>query len=315
MMNSDEIFDSVEDLFDVDGDDGYQTEADDATEDDVTEPETVEEPTEDDDQEAEQEAQDEPESGDTSGEATDKEADKGGAEGKDGADKPISEQKFTIKVNKESREVSLQEMTELAQKGADYDRTKGQLETERENNRSMQAELDKQRPILEILELAAEQSDMSVEQLLENVHVGLLKGKGMTEAEARAEIRAARAEKQVKTMTEQQPKKSETPAVDEGAARAQREIAEFQQNFPGIQLTDELVNKLVPDVQKGMSLTNAYLKMENARKDAEIEELKRQQAANAQNKKNRTKTPGSMRDSGGGRTTDLADIFEKELFK
>lgn len=301
-VNYDEFFGAF------DGDDGYQTDTAEETEDTGVGNEDTD-PTGDDSEEMEQEAQDEPESGDTSGEATDKEADKGGAEGKDGADKSISEQKFTIKVNKESREVSLQEMTELAQKGADYDRTKGQLETERENNRSMQAELDKQRPILEILELAAEQSDMSVEQLLENVHVGLLKGKGMTEAEARAEIRAAKAEKQVKTMTEQQPKKAETPAVDEGAARAQREIAEFQQNFPGIQLTDELVNKLVPDVQKGMSLTNAYLKMENARKDAEIEELKRQQAANAQNKKNRTKTPGSMRDSGGQKTRTAEDDF------
>ena len=160
--------------------------------------------------------------------------------------------------------------------------------------------------------MAAEQGSMSVEQLLENVHVNLLVGKeGMTEKEARAEIRAAKAEKKAEALSEKQEKRSSAEAEPDG--RAEREIAEFARNFPGVQLSDEQIEKMKPDVQSGMSMTNAYLKMENARLAAELDaqkqERERQQAAAAQNKKNRAKAPGSQRDSGGQRTKDAFDDF------
>ena len=65
------------------------------------------------------EAQDEPDSGETTGEVTNQEAEEVAEEGKPEPENPAAEQKFTIKVNKETREVGLQEITELAQKGAD----------------------------------------------------------------------------------------------------------------------------------------------------------------------------------------------------
>ena len=59
-----------------------------------------------------------------------------GAEGEAEADKPIPEQKFTIKVNKEIKEVSYEDAPAWIQKGMDYDRVKNQLETSRENERT-----------------------------------------------------------------------------------------------------------------------------------------------------------------------------------
>lgn len=291
------------------GDDSYQSD----TVEETAETEPTEETASDGGEEATEETQDAPESAETADEVTDGEAEEDGAEGAPEDDGGTPEQKFTIKVNKEEREVDLQEMTELAQKGADYDRVKGQLETERQNTQTLQAELDKQKPLMEILELAAEQGGMSIEQLLENVHIGLLKGKGMSDAEAKAEIRAARAEKQVKTMTEQQTQKQATE--DEQAQRAQREIAEFARNFPDVPLSEELVGKLASDVQAGMSLTAAYLKMENTRLREEAAQReaqqKMQQEAAAQNKRNRARAPGSQRDSGGQQTKSDFDDFAK----
>ena len=148
-------------------------------------------------EESSHETQGEPDSGETTGEATNQEAEEAAAEGKPEPENPASEQKFTIKVNKETREVGLQEITELAQKGADYDRTKSQLETSRQNEQALQAELDKQKPYMEVLTAASEAAGIPVDKFIEQVQVNLLMGQGMTEKEAKAEIRALRAEQQV----------------------------------------------------------------------------------------------------------------------
>jgi hypothetical protein len=56
-------------------------------------------------------------------------------------------------------------------------------------------------------------------------------------------------------------------------------------------------------------MTAAYLKMENARLKAEAEAQKQKDAAAAQSKKNRSKAPGSQRDSGGQRVKSAEDDF------
>lgn len=224
------------------------------------------------------------------------------------ADKPVETQKFTIKVNKGTREVELPEMTELAQKGADYDRVKGQLETSRTNEANLQKTVDEQSPIMEVLQLAAKDAGVDVAELVDSIHVGLLKGKGMTEAEARAEIRAAKAEKAVNDL-KNKPAQEEKPETDSNQERAKREIAEFQTAFPGVQLNQETLDKLAPDVQNGMTLTSAYLKMENARLTAELAEQKRALEAEKQNQKNRRQAAPGQNDSGGGREKDAFEDF------
>lgn len=240
---------------------------------------------------------------------TDDEAEKDAEDSKEEPGQPDPNQKFTIKVNKETREVSLTEMTELAQKGADYDRVKGQLDTIRQNEQALQTQVNEQKPFMDFLEMAAEQSGISREQLVESLHINLLKSRGMTEAEARAEIRAATAEKQVKDLTAQQAEADKKPAAEDPQARMQRDIEEFRKEFPGVELTTDQIRKMGPDIRNGMSMVTAYRNMRNAEKDAEIAELKRQLEAEKQNKKNRAKTPGSQRDSGGQRTKDAFDGF------
>ena len=87
-------------------------------------------------------------------EGEDKGNDKDGAEG---SQKPDSEpaQTYTLKVNKEERNVSLEEMTALAQKGADYDRVKGQVEERESTISDLQGKLDKQQAILDVLQMIA----------------------------------------------------------------------------------------------------------------------------------------------------------------
>ena len=304
-MENDISYDAFFDAFDgTETGDGNQTDGIEYT----GEVENQDDTQQDTGEESDYEAQDEPDSGETTGEVMNQKAEEVAEEGKPEPENPASEQKFTMKVNKETREVGLQEITELAQKGADYDRTKSQLETSRQNEQVLQAELDKQKPYMEVLTAASEAAGIPVDKFIEQVQVNLLMGQGMTEKEAKAEIRALRAEQQIKAMTEQKPKEQE-PEKDGGSDRAQTEIAEFAKNFPDVHLTEEQVNKLMPDVQAGMSLTNAYLKMENARLAAELAEKQHKDAADEQNRKNRAKAVGSQRDSGAKRQRTAEDAF------
>ena len=287
------------------GEDGNQTDAAETdTEEVATETSEVEE------EEQSSEAADDSDSGETNDNVNIQEAEEVTAEGDEEAEKPVSEQKFVVKVNKETREVSYQDAPAWIQKGMDYDRVKGQLENEQKLGQELQTKLDDQKPIMEVLELAAESSNMSIPDLLEHVHLSMLMSKGMTEKEAKAELRALKAEKQVKTNAEKAaPAKEDTTPSTSEDNRAQREVEEFMRNFPGVSLTDEQIQKMKPDVQNGLSMTAAYLKMENARLKAEAEAQKQKDAAAAQSKKNRSKAPGSQRDSGGQRVKSAEDDF------
>ena len=230
-----------------------------------------------------------------------------GAEGQDGADKGTAEQKFTIKVNKESREVNLSEMTELAQKGADYDRVKGQLTEARQESDRLRGEIEKNRSLLEILEIISEETKIPMEQLGDQLYMNLRKSGGSSDAEAASALENAKLKRENAQL--KAAKAQETSAKEDSQARAEREIAEFHKEYPGVELTQELCEKLMGDVQGGATLTNAYRKMLAAEKDAQIAELQRQLAAEKQNKKNRVSSPGSQKDSGGKRQKSEFDDF------
>lgn len=286
---------------DVDTDDSAVTETDDESQ----EPDTDDE-TEPDDGEIEE---------DNEGDDAD-ESDDDDAEGEDGADGNTNDdQTFTIKVNKEERKVTREEMTALAQKGADYDRVKEQNAQLRQSNTDLQTKLDgmaAQQGALDILGIIAEKSGSNLEQLAEALYVNFRKGAGASEDVAREELKTAKLEKELNTFKAQQTQKQKQE--DDAEARAQRDMEEFNREYPDVELTEELVNNLVPDIQKGMTLSAAYRKYEKAQDSARIAELERQLAARKQNDKNKRQSPGSQQDSGGRRTKSDYEEFEKALF-
>lgn len=214
---------------------------------------------------------------------------------------------FVLRVNKEERTVNREEVISLAQKGADYDRVKGQLAESRTANQELQSKLDKYQNAMDVLEMISADTKQSVEQLVEQLHVNMLMKGGKSEAEARAEIRAIKAENALNAAKARET--TQKAPTEDGTARAEREVAEFHKRFPGVELTEELCKELTEDVRGGMSISDAYQKREDSRKDAEIAELKRQLEAEKQNKKNRSTSPGSQNDSGGRRSRTAEDDF------
>ena len=258
-----------------------------------------------------QEAQEAPTAEETEDAADGQESEESGTEETSEAVNPIPEQKFAIKVDKETREVGIEELKTLAQKGAAFDRAKEQLTEARQTVQTLQAELDSNKPIAELVRRVAKDISTTPEELLKRVQVNWRMSKGETEKEALARIEAAEANRKLEALAKQQK-----PAQESAQDRAKREVAEFREKYPDVEITPELMKAVGEDVQKGVSLSEAYQKVQAAKKDAEVQALKdeiaklqKQIEADKQNKKNRATSPGSQRDSGGQANKSEFDDF------
>lgn len=208
---------------------------------------------------------------------------------------PVPEpQVFTLKVNKEERQVSREEVIELAQKGADYDRVKEQLKG--------------QQDAMDVLGALAREAQTDIPGLLDGFRLSMLKKQGLSEDAARERLAREKAERE-----NEQLKANRQPPAETAAQRARREVEEFRQVYPKVELSDDLMKKLMSDVQEGKTLTEAYRKHEAAEKDAKIAELERQLEAEKQNRRNRAGSPGSQKDSGGRHGKSEFDDFLKAL--
>lgn len=215
---------------------------------------------------------------------------------------------FTIKVNKEERTCTREEVITLAQKGADYDRVKDQLAESRQSAAGLQSKLDEQQDAMDVLAEVAKDSGMELPALLDNLRMGLLKKQGLSEDAAKERLARLKTEKENAQLKAAQ-KPAEKTTEEDSAQRVRRELTEFRESFPKVDLTEDLLEKLMPEVAAGKSLTAAYRSYETSQKDDRIAELERQLAAEKQNRENRAFSPGSQKDSGGRRTKDEFDDF------
>lgn len=226
---------------------------------------------------------------------------------------PADGETFTIKVNKEERTCTREEVISLAQKGADYDRVKDQLTESRKTAIDLQSKLDEQQEAMDVLSELSKDAGVEIPALLDNLRMGLLKKQGLSDDAAKERLARLKTEKENEQLKAAQ-KPAEKPNEEDSAQRVRRELAEFREQYPKVDLTQELLDKLMGDVAAGKSLTDAYRSYEASQKDERIAELERQLAAEKQNKENRTSSPGSQKDSGGRRTKDDFDDFKKALF-
>lgn len=298
--------------------DDYHTDS----ENDTEENETAQDPEEGSPEESSEEEPSEDTGDDNSEDDHTADSEESAAESQDGAtednQKTDTPQTFTIKVNKEEKTVTLEEMTTLAQKGADYDRVKEQHRQDQQTIQDLTAKLDgmaSHQEAMDILNLLAEKSGhSSVDALAKTLYRNYRKSAGATEETADLELENARLKKSQDTANAQAAQQQEQKQTDTAEARAQRDIEEFGREYPDVTLDKELVDKLTDDISKGMSLTAAYRKLERSQEKERIAELERQLAAEKQNNKNKRNSPGSQKDSGGRRKADDAAIFEKALF-
>lgn len=209
-------------------------------------------------------------------------------------------QKFKVKVNKEEKELTLDEMIAAAQKGMDYDRVKGQVESLRNN------------PALTLLERKAKEANMPLDQYVDFLNKAEQQAKvderkqqlidegydeKIAEHVANLELKANGLESTVNNLTAQ------TKEQQQIEAQMKADIDEFFRECPDVDVRT-LPKEVLDMMNGGVKPVVAYLKYQNDLKEKELSALK-------QNNKNAELDPGSAQTQ----KPDEGDEFVSELFR
>lgn len=244
--------------------------------------------------EEEQEETQEEENGtesDQNTEQTDTETD--GAQEEQANQPELFELNYLGNVEKHTRE----EMIALAQMGKDRDRILQQRD-------AAQQFKTQHEPVISDLDRIAKQFGMEPAALLDAMETNLLRQQGKTDEEAKAIIRANKADRQLQAIqTKEQTAQQQAEAMRQ---RRQRDVDEFVQKYPNMDYKT-IPAEVWQDVRKGETLVNAYGKYEMQQLRAENQRLQQQIAAQKQNEENKHKSLGSMKS--GSATPKLDDFM------
>lgn len=201
-------------------------------------------------------------------------------------------QRFTLKFLGEDRDVSLDEMRELAEKGMNYDHVR----EERDSLRGNKQKLEQYEAFLGEL---AKESNTDVESLIEDTRVRMLiqksenEGKELSEDDARAQIRNAAKPKEETTTAP--PEK--TPEEKQGEI-----IRRFIQLYPGLK-GEDIPQSVWDEANRIGDIVGPYQKYLANEQAKEIAQLKK----DLQNQKNRERSTGSRRTAGATTPKDAFD--------
>jgi hypothetical protein len=204
------------------------------------------------------------------------------------AEKVTESPKYKLKYNHEEREVSLDELTTLGQKGMNYEKLQERL-NEIQNNPA----LAKHSEIEEIGQLLGYQTIDELIEDMKNTHYNnQAKVQGLTPAQIQKEYELSQKEKAIQakeTTTAQQQKQNKM-------------YADFATNFP-----DTKAEMIKPEtwtkVNAGMDLSTAYTMQQNQDLQAELKIFK-------QNAENAKKAPIGSVSTHGSEASKSKDPFE-----
>lgn len=184
---------------------------------------------------------------------------------------------WKLKHNGEEVDADEAKMVELAQKGLDYDRVRGERDSFK-NEHPKYTEYEK------FLTELAESAGTDVNGLMENVRASMLMqkaeaaGKPITQDAAKLQLRQeAEAAKAAEAAQQESQKK-------------QANLKAFMAAYPGVKAEDIPLGVLKEGFESG-DLAGAYARYENKQLKSELETLK-------QNQKNKERSTGSMKSTG-----------------
>ena len=219
------------------------------------------------------------------------EDDGGEPQGDDGA--ADDGEKFPVKWLDETKELTREEVIRYAQKGMDYDRTKQALHALREEADALRAfKTEHEAQIEELTAYLKESGKTSLNDVLDDLRVSELIGKGDSADLAREKIRAARLERQLAANAQRQTEQ------DEGKRKAQADLEAFQKEYPDVKVDEALLKELGDDLKATGNLTRAYEKMQRRKLEADNAALRKQIEDDKQKASNKRRTTGSQKSSG-----------------
>ena len=205
------------------------------------------------------------------------------ADEQDGADG----QMFDLKYNKETKPYTRQQVTELAQKGLNYDHVTEQRNRLQQENAELSKYRDENAPVLEALKAAAEAAGKDLPEFLTAIRANMLVSQGLSPEVARERILREDAERRLQATTAEKARKSETEA------RQREDIRRFQEKFKGVD-PKTIPQEVWSAVGRGELLVDAYGAYQRHELERQLKEANEKLAIRAKNESNKQKSLGSL---------------------
>lgn len=198
---------------------------------------------------------------------------------------------FDLKYNKEIKQYTRQQVTELAQKGLNYDHVTEQRDRLQQENADLSERLNENSGIIEMLKTAAEANGKSLPEYLTSIRINGLVSQGLSMETARERVLREDAEQRLRS---QQKAEEDAASGKREAERRQREdITRFQQKYKDVDpktIPEEVWNS----VRDGELLTDAYGDYQRRDLERQLKEAKEKLAIRTKNESNKQKSLGSL---------------------
>ena len=198
---------------------------------------------------------------------------------------------FDLKYNKETKQYTRQQVTELAQKGLNYDRVTEQRDRLQQENADLAKFHDENSAILDTLRAAAEASGKSVPEYLTSIRTNLLVAQGISPETARERILREDAEQRLHS--QQKAEEAEANSKRDAEQRQKDDIARFQKKYKDVD-PKTIPQEVWEAVRGGELLTDAYGDYQRRELERQLREANEKLAIRAKNESNRQKSLGSL---------------------
>lgn len=198
---------------------------------------------------------------------------------------------FDLKYNKETKQYTRQQVTELAQKGLNYDHVTEQRDRLQQENADLAKFRDENSAILDTLRAAAEASGKSVPEYLTSIRTNLLVAQGISPETARERILREDAEQRLHS--QQKAEEAEASSKRDAEQRQKDDIARFQKKYKDVD-PKTIPQEVWEAVRGGELLTDAYGDYRRRELERQLKEANEKLAIRAKNESNRQKSLGSL---------------------
>lgn len=220
-------------------------------------------------------------------ETADGEAEQGAEEAAADEQAQAEEPMFDLKYNKETKQYTKQQVTELAQKGLNYDRVTEQRDRLQQENADLAKFKDEYSGVFETLESMAEAAGKKLPDFLTSIRMNMLVAQGVSQETARERILREDAERRLQSSAAEENRKSKAEE------RQREDIRRFQEKFKDVD-PKTIPQEVWQAVGKGELLVDAYGDYQRRELERQLKEANEKLAIRAKNESNKQKSLGSL---------------------
>ena len=220
-------------------------------------------------------------------ETTEGEAEQGAEEAAADEQAQAEEPMFDLKYNKETKQYTKQQVTELAQKGLNYDHVTEQRDRLQQENADLAKFKDEYSGVFETLESMADAAGKKLPEFLTSIRMNMLVAQGVSQETARERILREDAERRLQASAAEENRKSKAEE------RQREDIRRFQEKYKDVD-PKTIPQEVWQAVGKGELLVDAYGDYQRRELERQLKEANEKLAIRAKNESNKQKSLGSL---------------------